>query len=81
MCDYRLCVTSLCLCFLCNCSVKAAGGSPQEQGALPLMNATMVYLGGDQVGSATAAARLPSGLLHHVVVLAVVSLALAGALY
>ena len=40
------------------------------------MNATMVYLGGDQLGSATAAARLPS-----VLVLAVVSLALAGALY
>ncbi|XP_066378400.1 thaumatin-like protein 1b [Miscanthus floridulus] len=56
-------------------SVKAAGA----QGGLPLMNATMVYLGGDQLGSATAAARLPSG--HHEVLIAVVSLALAGALY
>jgi len=65
------------VCFLCNCSVKAAGA----QGGLPLMNATMVYLGGDQFESATAAARLPSGGLHEVLVLAVVSLALAGALY
>uniref|UniRef100_A0A0A9FA19 Thaumatin-like protein 1 n=1 Tax=Arundo donax TaxID=35708 RepID=A0A0A9FA19_ARUDO len=58
-------------------SVKSAGSSPQAPG-LPLMNDTMVYLGGDQLGAA-AAASSPVPLLHGIV--AVVSLALAGALY
>ncbi|KAL6640274.1 hypothetical protein ACP70R_022123 [Stipagrostis hirtigluma subsp. patula] len=55
-------------------SVKSAGTSPQAPG-LPLMNDTMVYLGGDQIGDA-AAARPPSRLL-----LAALALALAGAMY
>ncbi|XP_062218966.1 thaumatin-like protein 1b isoform X2 [Phragmites australis] len=57
-------------------SVKAAGSSPQAPG-LPLMNDTMVYLGGDQLGA--AAAGSPSPVLHGI--LAIVSLALAGAMY
>ncbi|XP_062223368.1 pathogenesis-related thaumatin-like protein 3.5 [Phragmites australis] len=57
-------------------SVKSAGSSPHAPG-LPLINDTMVYLGGDQLGAGAAAAGSPSPLLHAVV--AVVSLVLARA--
>ncbi|KAK3157886.1 hypothetical protein QOZ80_2AG0129760 [Eleusine coracana subsp. coracana] len=59
-------------------SVKSAGSSPQAPGGLPLMNDTgMVYLGADQLGTATAGARPTSRLAA----LAAVALALAGALH
>ncbi|KAL6899079.1 hypothetical protein ACP4OV_005737 [Aristida adscensionis] len=58
-------------------SVKSAGSSSQVPG-LPLMNDTMVYLGGDQLGASTATARPPSHLLRAV--LAVATLAVVEAL-